>query len=264
MADASASTGGIRGIEAGVAEAGGLQTWCDGKNSVLLCEDFDKYADVNDLFNAWGNYSVIGGQFSFSTGGGIPTRPNALRVVTTSTSNVKTLISKSIPAFATLPSKLHLEFTLRIDKAENIGYLAGSGFAAILDGTEITDGVVAITIGQALIGGANVLGVAYIAPLSDGGSQIDSKTAQGPFPPTNQWIGRYALDIQYTTGATGRSGCARLLAAGTSLTDSCLSLPPSLSSPKAVSVVLGLYSAGANPNSGNLEIEFDDVTLAGG
>lgn len=263
---AASSTGGVSGFgggtvgaEAGVVEAGAATTWCATQRA-LFCEDFDRYASVTDLENSWGSYSVIGGQFSLLTGGSVPSRPNALHVATTVTSNVKTLVAKTLAPLAVSPSKLHLEFALRIDKAENIGYLAGAAFAAILNGTEVSDGGVAVAIGQALAGGSNVLEVAYVEPLADGGTNVNAKAASGPFPQLGQW-GRYALDIQYSTGASGRSGCARLLAAGVDLLASCMPVPASLSNPKTITVVLGVYSAGLFSNSGTVELGFDNVAL---
>src|SRR5204863_8805138 len=126
-----------------------------------------------------------------------------------------------------------------------IGYLAGAAFAGILNGREVTDGGVAMAVGQALSGGTNAFELGYVEPNRDGGPGFSSKNAQGAFPALGQWSARYTIEIQCLGGPSGtRTGCARLLAAGADQLQSCLALPASLSNPREVTVVLGLYSAG--------------------
>src|SRR6185295_2598241 len=84
--------------EAGVADASGPKTWCTGQTA-LFCEDFDRYTDINELLNAPGyNYSLIGGQFSLSSDGSAPSKPNSLRMMTTAQNDVKALLAYTLPA----------------------------------------------------------------------------------------------------------------------------------------------------------------------
>jgi hypothetical protein len=254
------SAGGAQGSEAGVVEASAPSTWCYGKDG-LFCEDFDRYTHIDDVLNAPGyTYSVVGGQFSFVTDGSVPSKPNALHVVSTATSGVKTLLARTLPAFSAPANRVRLEFTLRIDKAENVGYLAGAAFAAILNGREVTDGAVAIAVGTTILN-ATVLELGYVEPTTDAGTRFNSDNAQGPFPPLNQWIGRYAIDIQYSGTSSARTGCARLLAGGVNQLSKCLALPASLSNPSQITIVLGIYSAGLGNNSGTVEVQFDNVLV---
>lgn len=256
-----AGTAGGSSTEAGVAEAGGPLRWCDHQPTALFCEDFDRFSDVDKFLGSWTTYSIAGGQFTFDTSSNVPSAPNALRVTTTATADVKTLIAQNLPAFAQLPNRLRMEFTLRINKAANIGYLSGAAFAGFFNGPEVTDGAVAIAIGTALVGGANQLEVAYVEPTRDSGPGFNAKASQNPFPGMNQWIGRYALDIQYGASSTGRVGCARLLAGGIDQLGGCLNLPATLGSPKTVTVVLGIYTTGLGNNSGDIELEFDNLVV---
>lgn len=247
--------------EASVTEASGPTTWCTGQTA-LYCEDFDAYSDLNKLLNAPGyTYSTVGGKFALA-GDAPPSDPSALEVTSTATSDVKTLLAKTLAPFSTVPTHIRMEFALKVNKAANIGYLAGAAFAAILNGREVTDGGVAMAVGQALSGGTNVFELGYVEPQHDGGPGFSSKLAQGAFPPLGQWIGRYAIDIQYAGSGATRTGCARLLAAaGVNQLDSCLALPATLSNPRQITVVMGLYSAGLFSNSGNVEIELDNVIV---
>jgi hypothetical protein len=226
----------------------------------LFCEDFDRYNDVNELLNAPGyNYSLVGGQFGFATDGSVPSKPNAFRITSTAQTDVTTLLANTLPAFNALPSRLRIEFTLRINKAE-VGWLAGGAFVALLNGKEVSDGGVAIAVAGNISGLPQLL-MAYVGPAADSGTAFGTEPARGAFPSLNQWIGRYAIDIQYSAASTGRTGCAHLMAGGAELLAKCLALPASISSPRQVTVVLGLYSAGLFSNVGNVEIELDNVLV---
>jgi hypothetical protein len=229
---------------------------------VLFCEDFDRFNDVGKFLGSWTTYSISGGEFAFDGDNNVPSSPNALRVRTTATANVKTLIAQNLPAFGAPPSKLRMEFALRINKAANIGALQGVAFAGFFNGSEITDGAVAMAIAMPLVGSVPQLEIGYVEPTGDAGVGFNAKASQNQFPGLNQWIGRYALDIQYSTGSAGRSGCARLLAGGIDQLGGCLTLPASLSSPKTITVVLGAYSTGLfGNNSGDVEVEFDNLVV---
>jgi hypothetical protein len=271
------SGGGVVGAEAGVsgapgaggggvAEAGGPTTWCHGQN-VLFCEDFDRFTDVNELLNAPGyNYSLIGGQFNLASDGTAPSKPNSLRMTTTAPTNVKALLAYTLPAFTTTPNGVRVDATLRVNKVQNVGALAGAAIFAVLNGREVSDGGVAVAVAADLFSNVQAV-LAFVGPQpTDGGTpSFGSEPVQGAFAALNQWIGRYSIDIQYSGASTARTGNADLLAGGASLLQKKLVLPPSLSSPKEITVVMGYYSAGLfpNSNSGDLEVEIDNVVVTG-
>lgn len=261
----TSSTGGTTGAggvtgNGGASATGGAAVvdaspprWCDGRDA-LYCEDFDRYTDLNSLFDAVTTYSVLGAEFSLDTGTGMPSPPNVFRVRTTVTKDVRSLIYKELAPFSKQVSKIRLEFSMRIDKAANVGFLSGAAFAAIVTGADITDGVVALQIGQ-----GPTLAVGYLEAQS-AGTGFGSQNASGPFPTLNQWAARYALEIEYSDGDSGRTGCAQLLVGGIPQLNDCLVLPPSLVDPAFVSVGLGVYSSGLG-NSGEVELRFDNVLL---
>jgi hypothetical protein len=259
-----AGVAGMTGGEAGVAEAGGPRTWCDGQTTpALFCEDFDRYGDINELLNAPGyTYSLIGGQFSFASDGSAPSKPNSLRMSTTAQTDVKALLAYTLPPFDALPNRVRVDFTLRVNKVQNLGVLAGAAVVALLNGREVSDGGVALAVSADILGRIQAL-LAYVGPATDAGPPSGSEAAQGAFPPLNQWIGRYSVDIQYSGASTARTGNADLLTGGASLLQKKLVLPSSMSSPKEITVVMGFYSAGLWARSGDLEVELDNVVVTG-
>jgi hypothetical protein len=231
----------------------------------LFCEDFDRYTDINELLNAPGyNYSLVGGQFSFATDGSAPSKPNSLRMTTTAQTDVKALLAYTLRPFASAPNRVRLDFTLRVNKIQNLGALAGAAVVALLNGREVTEGGVALAVSADILGTAQAL-LAYVGPTpTDGGTPgFGSEPVKGSFPPLNQWIGRYSIDIQYSGATTARVGNADLLAGGASLLAKKLVLPVSLSSPNEITVVMGFYSAGLFSRSGDLEVELDNVVVTG-
>ena len=267
MGGANGGVGGVVSAEAGVAGTGaggapGPQTWCTGQ-TVLFCEDFDRYTDVTELLNAPGyNYSLIGGQFSLASDGSAPSKPNSLRMTTTAQTDVKALLAHTLPPFTSLPNRVRVDFTLRVNKVQNLGAFAGAAIVALLNGREVSDGGVAVAFSADLLGNVQPL-LAYVGPTpTDGGAAgFGTEPVQGASPPLNQWIGRYSIDIQYGGASTARVGNADLLAGGASLLQKKLVLPTSLSSPTEITVVMGFYSAGLFSKSGDLEVELDNVVV---
>jgi hypothetical protein len=51
------------------------------------------------------------------------------------------------------------------------------------------------------------------------------------------------------------------MAANIDQLQSCLPLPATLSNPRQITVVLGLYSIGLTNNSGDVEVEFDNLVV---
>lgn len=228
--------------------------WCTGQKA-LFCADFDEFTGVDTFLNSWTTFSTTGAEFSFDSGVGVPSAPNALRIKTSATKDVKALVTQKIAPFAKPPSKLRLEFSLRIDAADNIGFLSGAAIAGIIAGSDVTEGVVALEIGN---GPALVAG--YLEPKG-AGSGFNATAIAGAFPKTNAWIGRYAIEIDYKeVSDASRGGCAQVLAGGAPQLNQCLKLPASLAAPPYVSVALGVYGGGL-AQTGNVELRFDNVIL---
>ena len=234
----------------------GPARWCDGQN-VLFCEDFDGFASIDDLFNTWTNVSTTGGTFSFDTGAGVPSGPNALRVRTTTASGVQTLAVQNLAPFAARPSKIRMEFDLRIDAADAVDAISGAAFAGILTGTKLSDGIIGLetSINPALTGPALYGG--YIDS-----SGTDGETAfSTPWPKENQWLDRFAIEITYSSTSAGtRTGCVQIFVAGVKQMPACQKLSALLLDPPRISVVLGIYSGGLG-TTGDIQLRFDNVTL---
>jgi hypothetical protein len=238
-----------------VADAGSPQTWCDSQRGALFCADFDEATAILPLLESFTNYSQNGAAFSLDNGGGVPSPPNALRIRTSVDHDVKAILTQKIAPFVDPPNKLTLEFSMRIDAGSAVGVLSGAAVAAIFTGTDVVDGAMALEIGN---GPSLVAG--YLEPKGTPGLGFGSSSLPGAFPQTNQWLGRYALQITYGNGDGGRTGCLQVLAGGIAQLPKCLQLPATLTSPTFVSVALGVYSGGFN-QTGDVQIRFDNVVL---
>jgi hypothetical protein len=230
-----------------------MSHWCDTQHK-LFCADFDEQSDFTTLAASWTTYSTTNGKFSLVTSNNNPSPPNSLEIVASDHANA--LLEKQfVPAVNRRPARARLEFDLRIDQAAGVGLLSAAGFAAIAIGTSTSDGVVAMAIGN-----GPTLAAAWVnqadAGASDAGTYGAANSTQ-PFPPTNMWSGRYALEIQYP--ATGPA-CAQIYAGGTALLASCVPLPPQLSNPRQFVIALG-ESAGGLGNTGLIQLQFDNVTF---
>jgi hypothetical protein len=224
--------------------------WCAGHPGHTFCEDFDGYQSVSTLFGSWSSFEQMTGSFKLDTAGA-PSPPNALEAI--GASGAKVIVLKTLPVSGS-PTKLHLEFDLRIDSPGNVGFLSAVGIAAIAFGSTISDGYAALAIGN----GPTLQGAwvdAADGGPSDAGS-FRSSNASGAFPASGLWAGRYAIEVDYSAA----DGCVQIFDGSTALLPSCLVLPPSLRHPAFVSVVLGDYAAGL-ASTGSIDVEFDDVTF---
>ena len=244
-------------------ETGPGQGWC-ATHPAQFCEDFDKFANVTPFLSSWTTYSTIGGSFSFD-GSNVPSGPNALAVATTSTSGVRTLVIHAMSGATAGVTKQRLEFDLLIDDASNIGALSAAAVAAIVFGSDVNAGAVALAFGN---GPSNTttLGAVYLGPSVEGGlPAFGSANAPPPFPTLGQWDGRFAIEIDYgpvgppTDGAAVSTACAQLFVGGNPQLSPCLALPPVLSHPGPTSIALGVYSGGVG-NTGSVHVAFDNVT----
>jgi hypothetical protein len=252
----SSSSGGAP-VEGGPGgDAGG--SWCSTFGaSYKFCEDFDETGQVQQfLSDYWPTYSQNGATFSFDTAANVPSPPNAFVVTTSKTNNVDALAIHAVPKLPVALASQRLEFDLRINQVANIGVASDAAFAAILFGTDVSHGAVALAIGP---GSPPVMSVAYIEPSDGGIPGFGTSNAPQPFPQTNVWAGRFALAISYGASAGTSGACAQLFIGGQAQLNPCLALPASLAHPTDAFVALGMYSGGLG-NSGNVAVEFDDVT----
>jgi hypothetical protein len=229
--------------------------WCDGQRG-LLCEDFDEQPTVDGFLNSWTTFSTTGANFTFDHSAGIPSAPNALRIQTTASSDVKALVVHAIPAFATKPSKIRVEFDLRIDGGDSVSLLSGAAFAAILTGSKVSDGIIGLEVGN---------GPGLYAGYIDAGGNAGAAPFSSSFPQENVWIGRYGFEITYSgAGSSARTGCVQALVGGQPALDSCLKLPASLVDPPVVSIAFGIYSGvygGTVANTGDVQLRFDNALV---
>ncbi|HVU05100.1 MAG TPA: hypothetical protein VHE30_25295 [Polyangiaceae bacterium] len=240
---------------AGVGTDAGPAHWCDDKHA-LFCADFDEFTTVDALLNSFTTYSTVGADFSLDSGAGVPSSPNALRIRTTSDKDVRGIVVQKIAPFSTPPDHVRLEFSLRVDAGGSVAFLSGAAIVALFMGDDVTDGAIALEVGN-----GPTLSAAYLEPQAVGG--FGTSNVPGLFPKPNQWSGRYALDVTYGASPDvdgGRTGCLELLLGGVPQLTPCLKLAKSLVDPAFVSVALGVYSGGLG-QTGDVQIRLDDVIL---
>ena len=235
-----------------IVEAGPPQGWCSGQTHTF-CADFDEQPSVTALLSSWSSFEQSGGSFDFDTTSAL-SPPNALEVK--GASGAQTLVLETFPRLHARPTKIRLEFDLRIDSPGSVGAFSAAGFAAIAYGTGVADGYVALAIGNDF---GNVLAGAWAiadgSAAGDAGSYATSSSGTA-FPSSGTWAGRFAIEIDYD--ASG-SACLQGYRGPTPLLTPCMPLPPSLSNPGVVSIALGDYAAGLG-NTGAIDLEFDNVT----
>ncbi len=230
---------------------GGPAGWCGAHRGHTFCEDFDEYASINGLFGAWSNFQQTNGTFSFDTSNA-PSLPNALDVA--GTSGAQVLVVKSFPP-GIKPTMIRLEFDLRFNSSGSVGLLSAVGLAAIEFGASVSDGYAALVIGS-----GPSLSAAWADSADAGASDAGTfkiASATGTFPATGVWSARYAIEIDYGSSNTG---CVQVFQGTTALLSPCMPLPPHLLHPTALSIALGDYAAGFG-NTGNINVEYDDVTF---
>ncbi|HEY1694265.1 MAG TPA: hypothetical protein VGG39_18980 [Polyangiaceae bacterium] len=236
---------------------GGNGDWCSDPQhvgSAKFCEDFDENTLITGFLAPPWTYSENGASFSFDHLG-VPSPPNALEVTTSSTSQVNTLVVRSMPASVTSPTTQRLEFDLRIDQASGIGVTAAAAVAAILYGDTVDSGAVALAFGN-----GPTLSAVYLQAPDAGLPGFGSADATGAFPTLGQWDGRFAIEITFNAGGSGTSGaCAQVYVGAAPQLSPCLKLPSSLSHPAQASIALGVYSGGIG-STGTIGLRYDDVT----
>lgn len=196
------------------------------------------------------------GGSAFSAGSDEPDGQAAAALEVKGASGAQTLVLETFPRLDARPTKIRLEFDLRIDSPGSVGAFSAAGFAAIAYGTGVADGYVALAIGNDF---GNVLAGAWAiadgSAAGDAGSYATSSSSTA-FPSSGTWAGRFAIEIDYD--ASG-GACLQGYRGPTPLLTSCMPLPPSLGNPGVVSIALGDYAAGLG-NTGEIDLEFDDVT----
>jgi len=87
-----------------------------------------------------------------------------------------------------------------------------------------------------------------------------TKTAAGTFPTLGQWVGRYAIEIDYSGSGTSKSGTVQIYQGVTPLLSTPMTLPSQFVNPKALAIAIGDY-AGGGGSTGSIDVEFDNVTF---
>ncbi|HEY5243806.1 MAG TPA: hypothetical protein VIJ22_20135 [Polyangiaceae bacterium] len=241
-------------------EGGGVPFCSANMGKFTFCEDFDEYTSIGGFLGQWVG-SSLGGSFSFDQSG-VPSAPNALHVVTTSTSGVRSLaIIHPIAGAGASASTQRLEFQLRINEAKGIDALSAAAVAAIVFGKDVSNGAVALAFTNGTGTNQATLSAVYLGPAPDSGiPAFGSAKASSPFPTLGQWDGRFAIEIDYGPATdAGPTACAQIYAGTFPQLTPCLALPPSLSHPVQTSIALGVYSGGLG-NTGTVDVEFDNVT----
>jgi hypothetical protein len=160
-----------------------------------------------------------------------------------------------MPVSVLPPASQRLEFDLRIDTVDNVGLGSAAAFAAILFGSEVNSGAVALSFSP-----GPTLSAVYLEPPDSGGLGFGAANATSPFPPLGTWDGRFAIEITYGTEG-GAAACAQVYIGIQPQLSPCLKLPDSLSRPKNTAIAIGVYSGGAG-NTGTVALQFDDVTYS--
>jgi hypothetical protein len=220
--------------------------WCAGRSD-MFCEDFDQTSNVAAFLGSWSSFQQSGGTFSLDSSGA-PSPPNALRA--TGSTGAQIIVLKTLAPLAQPPSRVRLELDLRITSPGNVEWLSAVGFAAIVFGTRVADGYAAVAIGS-----GPVITAAW-ARNPDAGGGFGVGTANGAFPTSGTWAGRYAIEIDYGAGGP----CVQVYQGPTAQLQPCLSLPSDLSNPSVLSIALGDYAGGFG-RTGDVDIAFDNVTF---
>ena len=232
--------------------------WCTG-HTETFCEDFDEYPTVTNLLgsNTWPGFEQQAGSFQFDTVAA-PSPPNALQVA--GDDGAEVIIVKTFPALQKVPQRVTLAFDLRINSPGTSGLLSVAGFAAIAFGNSISDGYVAMAIGEGPTLSALWVQSTSVTPLGDAGAFKAAPSTQ-PFPSTGIWSGSYAVEVQY---APPQPPCLQVYrgadAPSQALLASCLPLPSEFANPTVLSIVLGDVAGGAG-HTGSVNLEFDNVTF---
>ncbi|HEX4340676.1 MAG TPA: hypothetical protein VH062_32430 [Polyangiaceae bacterium] len=226
--------------------------WCDTQR-VLFCEDFDGVSTIDEFLSGKWFVSTTGGTFSFDTSAGTPSPPHALRVRTNSASNVTAIGIHSIPPFGSAPSKLRLQFALRIDSGDDVGVASGAVFAGIVTGARLADGIIGLEVGP-----GPSLRAGFQEPANGQPTELPLPSA---FPTEGAWLGPYVVEADFSTDRVGtRTGCIQIFDGGVPQLDGCSPLPASLVDPPVISIALGVYSGGLGL-TGDVQLAFDNVTL---
>jgi hypothetical protein len=250
--EASAEAGDASEAAAPPVDAG--MPWCTG-HTETFCEDFDEYSSITTMLgsNTWPVFSQTNGSFQFDSVNA-PSPPNALEVMG-GDDGANVLIVHTFTGLPASPMTLRLDFDLRVNNGGTAGLLSVAGFAAIALGASISDGYVAMAIGDGPTLGA-LWAQSTTTTFGDAGTGKVVPTS-GAFPSPGVWNGSYAVEIDY--GATA-SGCLQVYRGATPLLMPCLMLPSEFASPHVVSIALGDVAGGA-AHTGMIDLEFDNVTF---
>jgi hypothetical protein len=254
--------------DAGKSDGGPVSSYCATHLGTYdFCEDFDSFTSVTPFLSSWTTFSQTGGTFAFDTTN-VPSPPNALRATTTSSSNVRLLVIKLMPPATGPIARQRLEFDFLVNGATSTQFLSVAAVAAIVFGSDVSGGVVALGFGNGT-GMNDTLEGLFLGPTpTDGGvPAYNSSNAPPPVPSPGVWDGRFAVEIDYPGPDAGSTGgtpaCAQIYIGVTPQLTPCLALPPSLSHPPSVtSIALGVYSGGVE-NTGSIDVGFDNVTFVG-
>jgi hypothetical protein len=223
--------------------------WCSQNPGHTFCDDFDEYANINALLDAWSSYEQTGGSLRFDTSNAL-SGPNALEAVGTGVSQVLVLKTFPLPA---QPSKLSLAFDLRINATGSVSSLGAVGLAGIAFGYGTSDARAALSIGN----GPGLFATWQDAVDAGAGRAASSAPATGGYPNNGVWAARYVLEIDYSSSA---NSCVQLSKGPTTLLAQCLPIPTSMLHSAVVSIAVGVYSAGLGV-TGMFDVEFDNVTF---
>jgi hypothetical protein len=259
---ASSSDGGTSGSDGGPRDGAGDvdatpgeagASWCSTQTPTPdFCEDFDEYpADAGGLLGGsnWPSYGQSNGSFDLDTTNP-KSAPNALQVV--GDDGARMFLVHSLPALATLPRNIKVEFDLRVNSPGTEAATAVAGFGALAFGDSLDSGYAAVSIAK-----GPVLSIAWVTPANN-----KFNAASGPMgsvPSAGQWAGRYGIEIDLGP-TSGGTGCALAYQAPHIPLTTCLPLPAGLAKPGVMSIVLGDVAGGLGM-VGHVDLEFDNVNV---
>jgi hypothetical protein len=249
--DASHETGaGDAGADVDADAADASTSWCSTQKAAF-CEDFDEYPTLTALTHVW-SPTQLGGTLLLDTKTA-DSPPNALRAMSTTAKDVRALVVKTF-TLTSMPEALELDFAMKINSPGMIGLGTAAGLVAIASGSGVDDGYVALAIGNQL--GTTKLEAAWLAP-PDAGLKMpfNYRFANSPLPPTGTW-GSYTIAVDFATS------CLEIFSGSVKLLDSCLSVSDAIFHATKLSIVLGAYAGSGSGMTGDLDVEFDNVTFS--
>ena len=200
--------------------------WC-ASQTATFCADFDEVTDIAAVENSWSGYTLLGGAFSLDTGPNVPSPPNALKVATSATSNVDTLLLRD----ASPPPGPGEQGEARLLSGGRQCRQHWSALGGCVRGHHLRHGRHRVGRRANARKRPEEMSALYSEGPDAGWGGTTGTSFQTAFPAENQWAGRFAIEVTFSGSGSARTGCVQAYVAepaGFAQLSPCLSLPPAM------------------------------------